>query len=87
MKTKLRLFCIFLCLIVVNNTFADILTNNITLVGEYKGHKVYTINEGADKFGCISYSVVINGETVNRMGYVNNNYYVTHHYCPVKVDK
>ena len=43
MKTKLRIFCIFLCLTVVSNAFADILRNPtyFTLVGEYNGHKVY----------------------------------------------
>lgn len=74
MRTKLRLFCFFLCLIVANNVFADILRSyNITLVGEYNGHKVYTINEGANRFECIFYNVVINGE-YDKTGYYH---YVT----------
>ena len=67
MKTKLRIFCIFLCLSVVNNMFADILSteyNSITYVGVYNGHKVYSVNENSNV--CFSYysTIFINCESV-----------------------
>lgn len=80
MKTKLRLFCIFLCLTVVNNVFADIISNDgtfTTLVGEYNGHKVYTINEGADRFYCLLGYIYINRKKVS-YHYAGLGYYVTH---------
>ena len=79
MKTKLRLFCIFLCLTVVNNVFANILNyydGHITLVGEYNGHKVYVVNEGADKF----FSIGSDNIYINRVFTIIalNGYALTH---------
>lgn len=81
MKTKLRLFCIFLCLTVVNNVFADILDDDgsITLVGEYNGHKVYVVNEGVDTYSCSPDRIYINRELKRGDWYLYGNYYdVTH---------
>ena len=81
MRTKLRIFCLCLCLFVVSKTFGDIIwykgngAYDVTLVGQYNGHKVYSVNEGRDEFYSTFSKIIINGATVYYDGGVNYYFY------------
>ena len=90
MKTKLRVLFIFLCLTMASNGLADILTtmigsSHIALVGQYNGHKVYSVREGGKSFATDGYShIIINGETVDGDSYYVEVQYVAYYVSHLK---